>query len=104
MWLNEAVTVHIEKEHHEFLFGKNYSRLQEVLSLLSPDHGVFSQDEGTLILPIIPEGFNNPDELITSVTYVKSPEFIKMFVQDRRRQSVQILRRSHSEYIAAMRV
>lgn len=78
LWLNEAVTVHIEKEHHEFLFGRAYSRLQEVLGIVSPDQGVLFEDEGTLILPIIPEGFNNPDELITSVTYVKGPEFVKM--------------------------
>lgn len=78
LWLNEAVTVHIEREHHEFLFGKSYSRLQEVLSLLSPANGVLAEDEGTMVLPIMPEGFNNPDELITSVTYVKGPEFIKM--------------------------
>ena len=78
LWLNEAVTVHIEKEHHEFLFGESYSRLQEVLSLLSPANGVLAEDEGTMVLPIMPEGFNNPDELITSVTYIKGPEFIKM--------------------------
>lgn len=78
LWLNEAVTVHIEKEHHEFLFGKNYGRLQEVLGIVSPDGGILLDDSGTMVLPIIPEGFNSPDELITSVTYVKSPEFIKM--------------------------
>ncbi len=78
LWLNEAVTVHIEKEQHEFLFGKNYGRLQEVLSLIAPDNGVLNQDEGTTALPIIPEGFNSPDDLITDITYIKSPEFIKM--------------------------
>lgn len=78
LWLNEAVTVHIEKEFHEFLFGKDYGRLQEVLSLIAPTNGVLKQDEGTTVLPIIPEGFNSPDDLITDVTYIKSPELIKM--------------------------
>ena len=29
-------------------------------------------------MPIIPDGFNDPDDLITSVTYVKAPEFVTM--------------------------
>jgi aminopeptidase N len=30
IWLNEAVTVFIEKEYHNFLFGENYGRMGEV--------------------------------------------------------------------------
>jgi aminopeptidase N len=78
IWLNEAVTVHIEKEHHAFTFGDDYSRLQEVLGIISPDGGVLQLDTGALAMAIIPEGFNSPDELITSVTYVKAPEFVGM--------------------------
>ena len=78
IWLNEAVTVHIENKHHEFTFGKDYSRLKNVITLLSPDRGTFVQDDSAASMPIEPDGFNDPNELITSITYVKSPEFVKM--------------------------
>jgi aminopeptidase N len=78
IWLNEAVTVHIEKAYHVFLFGEAYSRLQTVLTLLSPDGGTFFYDRGAGSMPIEPDGFNDPNELITSVTYVKAPEFVRM--------------------------
>lgn len=78
IWLNEAVTVHMERAHHSFTFGDDYSRLQEVQSIISPDGGVLQLDSGALANPVIPPGFNSPDELITSVTYVKAPEFVRM--------------------------
>ncbi|KQC04185.1 MAG: peptidase [Methanoculleus sp. SDB] len=78
IWLNEAVTVHIERMYHAFLFGEAYSRLQTVLTLLSPDGGTLSYDRGAGSLPIEPDGFNDPNELITGVTYVKAPEFVRM--------------------------
>ncbi|MBN1195289.1 MAG: M1 family metallopeptidase [Methanomicrobiaceae archaeon] len=78
IWLNEAVTVHIERMYHAFLFGEKYSRLQTVLTLLSPDGGTLSYDRGAGSLPIEPDGFNDPNELITGVTYVKAPEFVRM--------------------------
>ena len=34
LWLNEAVTVHIERKYHAYHFGEEYSRLGEVLELL----------------------------------------------------------------------
>ncbi|MBI2572691.1 DUF3458 domain-containing protein [Candidatus Woesearchaeota archaeon] len=78
IWLNEAVTVFIELGYHTFHFGNDYSRLQRVLTLLSPEAGTLTQDVGAASLPIEPEGFNDPNELITSITYVKAPEFVRM--------------------------
>lgn len=78
IWLNEAVTVHIEDQYHAFLFGRDYSRLQTVLTLLSPSGGTFMYDRGAGSMPIEPDGFNDPNDLITGVTYVKSPEFVRM--------------------------
>jgi aminopeptidase N len=78
IWLNEAVTVHIEEQYHRFLFGEEYGRLQTVLSLLSPGVGTFALDRGAGAMPVEPDGFNDPNELITAVTYVKAPEFVRM--------------------------
>lgn len=77
IWLNEAVTVHIEREHHSFLFGKDYGRLSEVLSLLGQS-GTLARDASAASMPIEPNGFNDPNELITGITYVKAPEFVRM--------------------------
>ncbi|MBN2111119.1 MAG: M1 family metallopeptidase [Methanosarcinaceae archaeon] len=78
IWLNEAVTVHIEKMYHAYHFGDGYSRLAEVLNLLAPGSGTFALDSGAASMPIIPDGFNDPDDLISAVTYVKAPEFVNM--------------------------
>ncbi|WP_342305057.1 M1 family metallopeptidase [Methanolobus sp. ZRKC5] len=78
IWLNEAVTVHIEKMYHAYHFGEEYSRLDEVLGFLAPGAGTFALDTGAASMPIIPDGFNDPDDLISAVTYVKSPEFVLM--------------------------
>ncbi|KAF1077915.1 M1 family metallopeptidase [Methanogenium sp. MK-MG] len=78
IWLNEAVTVHIENAYHAFHFGEDYNRLETVLNLLSPAGGTLFFDGGAGALPIEPEGFNDPNELITGVTYVKAPEFARM--------------------------
>ena len=78
IWLNEAVTVHIEREYHSFLFGEEYSRLADVIPILSYGNGILSNDSGVQALPILPEGFNSPNELITNITYIKAPEFVRM--------------------------
>jgi aminopeptidase N len=78
IWLNEAVTVYIEEQHHAFLFGQDYQRLGRVLELLAPASGTFALDAGAACMPIIPDGFNDPNDLITAVTYVKSPEYVHM--------------------------
>ncbi|WP_406661909.1 M1 family metallopeptidase [Methanolobus sp. ZRKC3] len=78
IWLNEAVTVHIERMYHAYHFGETYSRLEEVLDFLAPGSGTFALDRGAASMPIIPDGFNDPDDLITAVTYTKAPEFVMM--------------------------
>jgi aminopeptidase N len=78
IWLNEAVTVHVENQYHAFHFGEDYSRLQTVLSLLAPGNGTLELDSGAASLPIEPDGFNDPNELITDITYMKAPEFVRM--------------------------
>jgi len=78
IWLNEAVTVHVEEQYHAFLFGEDYQRLGRVLDLLAPASGTFALDSGAASMPIIPDGFNDPNDLITSVTYVKAPEYARM--------------------------
>ena len=78
IWLNEAVTVHVENQYHAFHAGEDYSRLQTVLSLLAPGSGTLDLDSGAASLPIEPEGFNDPNELITDITYMKAPEFVRM--------------------------
>jgi aminopeptidase N len=78
IWLNEAVTVHVEKQYHAFHFGDDYARLQTVLALLTPGSGTFELDSGAASLPIEPDGFNDPNELITDITYMKAPEFVRM--------------------------
>ncbi|WP_440947647.1 DUF3458 domain-containing protein [Methanosarcina sp. T3] len=78
IWLNEAVTVHVEEQYHAFLFGEDYQRLGRVLDLLAPASGTFALDSGAASMPIIPDGFNDPNDLITAVTYVKAPEYVRM--------------------------
>ncbi|WP_342677991.1 M1 family metallopeptidase [Methanofollis sp. UBA420] len=78
LWLNEAVTVHVENAHFAFLFGEDYARLQSVVDLVDPETGTFALDAGAASMPIEPDGFNDPNELINGVTYVKAPEFVRM--------------------------
>ena len=78
LWLNEAVTVHVENAHFAFLFGEEYARLQSVIDLIDPEFGTFALDAGAASMPIEPDGFNDPNELINGVTYVKAPEFVRM--------------------------
>ncbi|HOP66681.1 MAG TPA: M1 family metallopeptidase [Methanoregulaceae archaeon] len=78
IWLNEAVTVHVEDQYHAFHLGDDYSRLQTVLSMLAPGYGTLDLDAGAASMPIEPAGFNDPNELITAITYKKAPEFVRM--------------------------
>ena len=80
IWLNEAVTVHIETKYLSYLMGNDYVRLERVLSLLN-DGGTFDEDTSARSMPVEPDGFNNPDELITGMTYIKAPEFVRMIEQ-----------------------
>jgi aminopeptidase N len=77
IWLNEAVTVHIEREFHEFIAGYDYVRLDEVQGIICAG-GTLENDKGAASLPVEPNGFNDPNELITGTTYVKAPEIVRM--------------------------
>jgi aminopeptidase N len=68
----------MEMRHHAFRFGTDYTRLETVLGLLAPSTGTFALDAGTMSLPIEPDGFNDPNDLITGITYVKAAEFVGM--------------------------
>jgi len=78
IWLNEAVTVHIENQYHAYRFGEDYSRLRTVQALLMPGSGTLDLDAGAASMPIEPDGFNDPNDLITDITYMKAPEFVRM--------------------------
>jgi aminopeptidase N len=78
LWLNEAVTVHIETEYNAAIMGDAHNRITRIMTLHAPMFGTFEEDSSPAAMPIIPKGFNTPDELITGMTYVKAPEFVKM--------------------------
>lgn len=78
IWLNEAVTVMMEDDYLAFHFGTGYQRLNNLMQIYTPGSGTFSLDTGSISMPIEPDGFNDPNDLITSVTYVKAPEFTRM--------------------------
>ncbi len=76
-WLNESVTELMQEEYAADLNGENYQRLGRVIGLLAPG-GVFEEDSGVKSVPIEPDGFNDPEELVGSIVYVKGPEFVRM--------------------------
>ncbi|OWZ13362.1 Membrane alanine aminopeptidase [Phytophthora megakarya] len=78
IWLNEAVTVHMERMRGAAIFGEDYSRLSEVLYMFTPAIGPLAQDKSATSLSVEPQGFNQTQELISVVTYSKAPEFVRM--------------------------
>jgi len=78
IWLNEAVTVHMERKRHCAIFGVDYCRLNDVRSMFRPAIGPLAQDKLSTSMAIEPEGFNQSQELVSAVTYSKAPEFIRM--------------------------
>jgi aminopeptidase N len=99
LWLNEAVTAFTETKYHAFLFGEPYTRLQTVLTLYAPSTGTFALDEGSASMPIEPDGFNDPNDLITGITYVKAAEFVRMIeTLMGKEQFVKGLDRYHTRY------
>ena len=99
IWLNEAVTVFIENWNHAFLFGEDYERLGTVLGILAPTEGTLVKDEGATSMPIEPDGFNDCNELITGITYVKAPEFVRMIETLLGKEKfVQALHQYHEKY------
>ena len=78
MWLNEAFTVDVERQYSMSRFDADTTRLDEVGQMRSPVHGPLAIEDGGHLGVIAREGFNNPDELVDGVTYVKAAEVIRM--------------------------
>ncbi|KAG6598101.1 membrane alanine aminopeptidase [Phytophthora cinnamomi] len=78
IWLNEAVTVHMERKRAAAIFGEDYSRLSEVVYMFTPAIGPLAQDKSATSLSVEPQGFNQTQELVSVVTYSKAPEFVRM--------------------------
>lgn len=78
VWLNEAYTVDVERQFMADLFDAATVRLNQVESIRNPLLGPLAIEDGGHAGRIVREGFNNPDELIDGVTYVKAAEVIRM--------------------------
>jgi len=78
VWLNEAYTVDVERQFMAELFDPTFVRLNQVESIRNPLLGPLAIEDGGKIGRIVRDGFNDPDELIDGVTYVKAAEVIRM--------------------------
>ena len=78
IWLNEAVTVHIQRQREDELFGEDFMRLADIKYFVMPVRGPLAQDRSPVSMAIEPAGFNTTHELISSMTYSKAPEFVRM--------------------------
>lgn len=78
MWLNEAYTVDVERRYLAHRFDPTFVRLQQVESLRHPLTGPLAIEDGGHAGAIVRQGFNDPDELVDAVTYVKAAEVVHM--------------------------
>ena len=78
VWLNEAYTVDVERQFMADLFDPAFVRLQQVDSIRAPLLGPLTIEDAGHFGRIVREGFNDPEELIDGVTYVKAAEVIRM--------------------------
>ncbi len=78
VWLNEAYTVDVERRFMADLFNPAFVRLNQLDSIRNPLLGPLAMEDAGHVGRIVREGFNHPDELIDSVTYVKAAEVIRM--------------------------
>lgn len=78
MWLNEAFTVDVERQFIMGRFDPDRMRLDEVDAMRAPVHGPLAIEDAGRHGVIVREGFNDPDELVDGVTYVKAAEVIRM--------------------------
>ena len=81
VWLNEAFTVDVERQFMADVFDPAVVRLNQVDSIRSPLLGPLSIEDAGHAGRIVRDGFNDPDELIDGVTYVKAAEVIRMLRQ-----------------------
>ncbi|SPF47876.1 Peptidase M1, membrane alanine aminopeptidase [Syntrophobacter sp. SbD1] len=78
VWLNEAFTVDVERQFMADVFDPAVIRLNQVESIRNPLLGPLSIEDSGHAGRIVRQGFNEPDELIDGVTYVKAAEVIRM--------------------------
>lgn len=78
VWLNEAYTVDVERQFMADIFDPAFTRLHQVDSIRAPLLGPLTIEDAGHFGRIVREGFNDPDELIDGVTYVKAAEVIRM--------------------------
>ncbi|OGV69230.1 MAG: peptidase M1 [Lentisphaerae bacterium RIFOXYA12_FULL_48_11] len=78
MWLNEAFTVDVERQFLESQFDPDRLRLDEVDAMRAPVNGPQAIEDAGHMGNIVRQGFNDPDELVDGVTYVKAAEVIRM--------------------------
>ena len=78
VWLNEAYTVDVERAFMGDVFDRGFTRLNQVDSIRHPLLGPLAIEDSGKAGRIVRQGFNDPDELIDGVTYVKAAEVIRM--------------------------
>lgn len=78
MWLNEAFTVDVERRFLMSRFDPCVERLDQVDSMRAPLGGPLAIEDSGHADPIVRPGFNDPDELVDGLTYVKAAEVIRM--------------------------
>jgi len=78
VWLNEAYTVDVERRFMADRFDPTLVRLLQVDGIRNPLLGPLAIEDGGHVGRVVREGFNDPDELIDGVTYVKAAEIIGM--------------------------
>lgn len=78
VWLNEAYTVDVERQFMADAFDPSFVRLNQLESIRNPLLGPLAIEDAGHAGRIVREGFNDPDELIDGVTYVKAAEVIRM--------------------------
>ncbi|MEW6350763.1 MAG: M1 family metallopeptidase [Thermodesulfobacteriota bacterium] len=78
IWLNEAYTVDVERRFMADVFDPAFIRLEQVESIRNPLLGPLAIEDGGRVGRILREGFDEPDQLVDGVTYVKAAEVIRM--------------------------
>ena len=78
VWLNEAYTVDVERQYTADAFDASFVRLRQVDSIRDPLLGPLAIEDGGHVGKVVREGFNDPEELIDGVTYIKAAEVIRM--------------------------
>ena len=70
--------MHIQRQREDMLFGADFMRLRHVLYAFAAVTGPLAEDASPIAMPVEPYGFNRTQELISSMTYSKAPEFVRM--------------------------